>query len=116
MVFLGLEVLVNPGEREKLGAVERAESRPIVSCPSPQGLARVQPTYLLAQALAPRVNYYPQYYLPPLELTLGPSRSTKRLQPLFSSFLGMSERWGGRAEEGPSSTSPVLTETPPFDF
>lgn len=37
MVFFGFEVLVNPGQREKLGAVVGAEeSRPIISCPSPR--------------------------------------------------------------------------------
>lgn len=37
MVFLDFEVLVNSGEREKLGAVVGAEgSRPVVSRPSPR--------------------------------------------------------------------------------
>lgn len=48
--------------------------------PLPQGLSRVQPTYLPAHALAARVNYYPSH-LSSLELTLGPSRNTNRLQP-----------------------------------
>lgn len=106
MVFLGFEVLVKPRERETRG--RRIQTYHFL--PLPQDLTRVQPTYLLAQTLAPRVNYYPQCYLPPLELTLGPSRNTNRLHPLFPSFLGMG--WEGREGSSPSS---VLIEAPPFN-